>query len=58
MGRYFAERVLYHIVVTLLATCTISKPVDVKGEEVDPKVTFSKESFVQFVFPFRGSLQA
>ena len=49
MGRYFAERVLHNIVATLLATCTISKAVNSKGEEIEPNVTFLKTSLLQYV---------
>ncbi|KAF8314415.1 cytochrome P450 [Clavulina sp. PMI_390] len=40
-GQWFADSTLYHLAVTILATCIVSKPIDENGAEYEPHVKFS-----------------
>jgi len=55
-GRYFGERALYMAIVTLLATSTISKPLNENGEEHVPEIKFVGET-IREVEPFEARIQ-
>jgi hypothetical protein len=54
-GRHFADAALYSTIVTILATCIISKPIDDEGEEYEPHVKFSGLSLRCAACPSRNS---
>jgi hypothetical protein len=45
-GQYVAELAIYMHVVTLLATCTIARPLDEAGEEYIPPIRFNGQGAV------------
>lgn len=50
-GRAFAQASLYAFIVTILATCTISKAKDEHGNDIEPKFKFL-QSTLRWVLGF------
>jgi len=56
VGRYFVDVALYTVIVTLLATFTISKPLDENGGEYVPEIKFFGDT-IREVEPFEARIR-